>query len=78
MIRDFFLGTGGLNEYPLVRMARYMMMAAAAAVVTVAIQELPGIDFPGTYDAAIVIISTPLLAGADKWLRDRMAPKPAA
>lgn len=74
IIKDFILGTGGVNEYPLVRTARLMLMAAALAAVTVLANELPRIDLPGEYDALIVVVGTPVLAGSEKWLRDRGAP----
>lgn len=74
IIKDFIFGTGGVNEYPIVRTARLMLIAAALAGITALLQALPGIDFPGDYDPLIVMVGTPIVAGAEKWLRDHNAP----
>jgi len=61
--------TWGNNEQPIVRAIRLCVMAGIVAAVSLAVQQLPGIDFPGEYDATIIAIGTPLLAGLEKFLR---------
>lgn len=61
---------GNLNENPLVRTARYLVLAAAAGAVLAIAQALPGVDIPGNYDAAILATAIPMLAGLEKRIRD--------
>jgi len=63
------------NENPIYRFLRVAFMGGAVEVVSIALQLLPGVDWPGSYDATILLLGTAALAGADKWLRRHTSPR---
>lgn len=65
-----FTTYGDLNENPIVRTLRYLVLAAAAGAVLALTQALPGVDIPGNYDALIIGAAVPALAGLEKRIRD--------
>ena len=59
------------NENPILRFARVVLMAAVSAALVAALEALPGIDWPGEYDAMVVSLGTAVLAALDKLVRSR-------
>ena len=65
-----FTTFGHLNENPLVRTARYLVLAGIAGGILAIATALPGVDIPGEYDAIIIGIAVPALIGLEKKIRD--------
>lgn len=75
ILRDLIQGTGGLNENPFVRAARYVAFGAAIGGLDAASSAVAGLRLP---DPAVTIPALlGLIAGAEKWVRNRaLAPAP--
>ena len=58
-----------LNGNPWVRGLRVLVFGGLAAAAAYGVQALPGIDWPGSYDAMIVMVGTGVLTAFDKALR---------
>lgn len=65
-----FTTFGNLNENPVIRTLRYLVLAGLAGAVLAVINVLPGVDLPGNYDAIIIGAVVPVLAGLEKRIRD--------
>lgn len=78
ILTDLITGAGGLNESAIVRAGRYLAVAAAiAGLEAVANTVIPSLTLDPTQKAIILGLALPLIAGAEKWLRNR-ASAPAA
>lgn len=69
IIKDLIFGTGGANEYPIVRAVRTAAMVGISAAVGYLLTTWTAIDFPGDYDVLWVLAGTSGLTWLDKWLR---------
>lgn len=78
ILTDIITGAGGINESAIVRTVRYLAVAAAiAGLEAVANTVIPSLNLDPTQKAIILGLALPLIAGAEKWLRNR-GPAPAA
>lgn len=59
----------GDNEKALVRFVRYLVFGALSAGAVWLINNLGSTDIPGEWDAVVIAVVVPALAGLDKLLR---------
>ena len=75
IIRDLISGTGGVNEYAIVRFLRLAAFGAAIGGLDAASKAAVSLQLP---DPAVTIpLLVAAIAGAEKWLRNK-APLPVA